>query len=151
MNYEHLNEASRILNKEHVSAPASQPLLVATSLTSYIRTSDSQLSLGPGPFAKALEAASTVQAVSVGKPGKEFFEGCVRSMGAGAGASQDGRIAIVGDDVVNDLGGGAIELGFWRVLGTVFTSFIQVLSPTTAGCLFLHLTILFFRSLFPRV
>jgi hypothetical protein len=46
---------------------------------------------------RALEAANTVQA------GKAFFEGYVGSMDAGS--SQDGKIAIVGDDVVNDLGG----------------------------------------------
>jgi ribonucleotide monophosphatase NagD (HAD superfamily) len=101
MNYEHSNEAFRILSGEYLrdGHQTRKPLLVATSLTRYIRTSDSRLSLGPGPFAKALETAGRVQAVCVGKPEKAFFEGCMRSMCGDLGG-EEGKVAIIGDDIL---------------------------------------------------
>lgn len=118
--YEHLNAAFRVL----LSTPPKP--LIATHRAKYIRFADSEpskskpphetLSLGPGPFVAALETAAGVQAEVVGKPSRTFFETVIDSFGEDE-LPEDGRIAIVGDDVETDLGGGAVELGLWRVLG----------------------------------
>ncbi len=109
--YEHLNTAFRIL----LSTPPKP--LIATHRAKYIRTQSStdSLSLGPGPFVAALEAATGVQAEVVGKPSRTFFEMVIDDF-AEDELLPEGRIAIVGDDVETDLGGGAVELGLWRVL-----------------------------------
>ncbi|KIP06081.1 hypothetical protein PHLGIDRAFT_107411 [Phlebiopsis gigantea 11061_1 CR5-6] len=124
LSYANLNTAFRIL----LASP--QPPLIATHRAKYIRVaSDSQdasraqdsasLSLGPGPFVAALEAATGVQAEAVGKPTRAFFETVISDFSFETLSdtfSEDARIAIVGDDVETDLGGGAVELGLWRVL-----------------------------------
>lgn len=60
-----------------------------------------------------------MQATVVGKPSRAFFETVIDSFDPEefACGEQEGKIAIVGDDVETDLGGGAVELGLWRVLG----------------------------------
>jgi len=78
--------------------PRSDYPFIATHRARYVGDSDGALSLGPGPFVAALENASGRTAEIVGKQGRE------------------GVVAVVGDDIQNDLGGGAVELGFWRVL-----------------------------------
>lgn len=78
------------------------------------------LSLGIGPFVRALELASGVQAEIVGKPTRRFFEMALERMRAiypEAGEMQPSDVGIIGDDVVNDLGEGARELGMRRILG----------------------------------
>lgn len=126
--YDHLNAAFRIL----LSSPPKP--LIATHRAKYIRVAQSPvnsstgstsnphetLSLGPGPFVAALETATGVQAEVVGKPSRAFFETVIDSFNEDElGPLEDGaRIAIIGDDVETDLGGGALELGLWRVLGT---------------------------------
>lgn len=113
--YEHLNTAFRVL----LSRPP--PPLIATHRAKYIRVegkaqdSHETLSLGPGPFVAALEDAAGVQAEVVGKPTRAFFETVIDSFDASE-LSAEGTVAIIGDDVETDLGGGAVELGFWRVL-----------------------------------
>jgi len=118
------------------------PPLIATHKAKYVQT-ESGLSLGPGPFVLALENASGAQAHVVGKPTKEFFQMVIddftadelpiptntehgdnspRIVGLGAMSVScpptfTGRIAVIGDDVEADLGGGAVELGLWRILG----------------------------------
>lgn len=70
-----------------------------------------------GGFVSALEQASDVQAEVVGKPTRSFFEICLRSLLRDFVREADWTsVAIVGDDVDNDLGGGAIELGLQRIL-----------------------------------
>ncbi|KAF4574265.1 hypothetical protein EYR36_005598 [Pleurotus pulmonarius] len=142
--YHHLNTAFRILTGEHrrhhtsrLPAPAptspndsnrdgngSNSLLgtpvpiplIATHKAKYLESaSPPGLSLGPGPFIAALEYATGVQAHVLGKPTKEFFGAVIDSLPQGVHEAV-GRVAIVGDDVEADLGGGAIELGLWRVL-----------------------------------
>ena len=126
------------------SAPSlrSSSPLIATHKAKYIQT-ESGLSLGPGPFVLALENASGARAHVVGKPTKEFFQMVIddftadelpkpthtehgddspRIVGHGAMSTSRpptfrGRIAVIGDDVEADLGGGAVELGLWRILG----------------------------------
>lgn len=128
--YENLNTAFRILKGEH-SSQGSRPNtheksrripLIATHKAKYMQ-SESGLSLGPGPFVTALESATGLQAHVVGKPTKEFFEMVIRDMQDDSSARDDDpfsgnqRIAIIGDDVEADLGGGALELNLWRILG----------------------------------
>ena len=78
------------------------------------------LSLGIGPFVKALELASGVQAEIVGKPTRRFFEMAIerlKGLHPEVGDIHPGDVGVVGDDVVNDLGQGARELGMKRILG----------------------------------
>lgn len=109
--YDTLTAAFRILK-----SPSKSPTpLIATHKAKYIQTSTG-LSLGPGPFVSALEQASGIAAEVVGKPSRKFFELVINSFEPHV-FDAAGRIAIVGDDVEADLGGGAIELGLYRVLG----------------------------------
>ena len=76
------------------------------------------LSLGPWPFVAAPESATGIHAETVGKPGRAFFETVIASFGFDDKADHEGgRIVIIGDDIETDLGGAAVELGLWRVLG----------------------------------
>lgn len=115
--YDHLNTAFRILTGEHTqNAGLSRNIpLIATHKAKYIETSSPKgLSLGPGPFVTALEEASGVNAQIVGKPTADFFQTVISDLRLNSDA---GQVAVVGDDVEADLGGGAVELGLWRVLG----------------------------------
>ena len=122
-NYDHLNIAFRTL----MSKPPKP--FIATHRARYIRVSsdssessntqntDNTLSLGPGPFVAALETAAGVQAQVVGKPSRAFFESVISSLPDSSSVNEESKTAIIGDDVETDLGGGAVELGLWRVLG----------------------------------
>lgn len=132
--YEHLNTAFRILTGEDdrtasgSSAESSRQCvpLIATHKAKYIEKDDPPgLSLGPGPFVTALENATGFEAHVVGKPTKTFFELVINDFSASElnqnwedeDEGSTGKIAVIGDDVEADLGGGALELGLWRVLG----------------------------------
>jgi HAD superfamily hydrolase (TIGR01450 family) len=125
--YSHLNAAFRILVGETQGATSPSSLksgfdlpLIATHKAKYIQTQfPPGLSLGPGPFVTALENASGRKAFVVGKPTKAFFEAVISNfLPSELPEDRGGKIAIIGDDVEADLGGGAIELGLWRILGT---------------------------------
>ncbi|KAI0260722.1 HAD-like domain-containing protein [Gloeopeniophorella convolvens] len=116
--YAALNAAFRVLMSEHRSQRGHSRLncpLIATHRSRYIGDSDGALSLGPGPFVAALENASGRNAEIVGKPERRFFELVLNSLESET-QGRDGVVAIIGDDVQSDLGGGAVDLGFWRVL-----------------------------------
>lgn len=114
--YAHLNTAFRILKGEEDRSGRTVPL-IATHKAKYIERDDPPgLSLGPGPFVTALEEAAGCKAHVVGKPTKTFFE-LVTNDFSPSELPEHGKIAVVGDDVEADLGGGAVELGLWRVLG----------------------------------
>ena len=128
LDYEHLNTAFRILKGETPVANAGHPpYLIATHRAKYFQSNTGQLSLGPGPFVAALENAAgpNLHVKVVGKPERGFFEMVINDFGdLGKSANPNamesadpGRIAVIGDDIEADLGGGAIELGLWRVLG----------------------------------
>lgn len=125
LDYEHLNTAFRILNGEisGASHKHSTTHLIATHRARYFQSSSGSLSLGPGPFVAALENAAgpNVRVKVVGKPEVAFFEMVINDFGVLdnklSSSSSAPRIAVIGDDVEADLGGGAIELGLWRVLG----------------------------------
>lgn len=78
----------------------------------------------------ALETAANVKAQILGKPTRDFFEVVIESLASngieremwvnshpGHRDSASRSIIIVGDDVNNDLGGGALELNLRRILG----------------------------------
>ncbi|KZT62386.1 hypothetical protein CALCODRAFT_446211, partial [Calocera cornea HHB12733] len=124
LSYPRLNEAFRILARERPSSPTPAPLnvkaqdlpkpaLIATHRARYFADTDGALSLGPGPFISALEEAADVKAEIVGKPSRVFYELSLEGLGR-EGANEE--VAMVGDDVRSDLGQGAVECGFLRVL-----------------------------------
>src|SRR6266702_1917750 len=117
--YVTLNTAFRVLMNEHDTQrgrPRSDYPFIATHRSRYVGDSDGALSLGPGPFVAALENASGRTAEIVGKPERKFFELVLGSLASNV-QGREGVVAVVGDDIQSDLGGGAVELGFWRVLG----------------------------------
>lgn len=114
--YDRLTTAFRVLISNS-SAP-----LIATHKARYIRTPDGELSLGPGPFVAALEDAigDNERAEIIGKPSRAFYERVLSSFSEkplGKESTKWDNVAIIGDDVQADLGGGASEVGLWRVLG----------------------------------
>ena len=131
-NYVALNTAFRVLMGEHHTQrgqPRPDCPLIATHRAQYIGDSDGALSLGPGPFVAALENATGKTAEIVGKPERKFFELVLNSFPSDV-QEQEGIVAVIGDDIQNDLGDGAVELGFWRVLGTHISSFLLVMTMT---------------------
>jgi len=68
------------------------------------------LVLDQGPFVAALELAAGRPATLVGKPSSEFFRAAIRLLGV-----EPSRIAVVGDDLDVDVGGGQ-ALGMRGVL-----------------------------------
>jgi HAD superfamily hydrolase (TIGR01458 family) len=116
--YVTLNTAFRVLMGEHHTQrgqPRPDYPLIATHRARYIGDSDGALSLGPGPFVAALENATGRTAEIVGKPERKFFELVLNSLGSDV-QDREGVVAVIGDDIQSDLGDGAVELGFWRVL-----------------------------------
>ncbi|KIM32118.1 hypothetical protein M408DRAFT_14632 [Serendipita vermifera MAFF 305830] len=126
--YNTLNQAFRILSSSNGQRPI--PLLT-THRARYVRSSSGELSLGPGPFVTTLEVGvgDGCKAEIVGKPARAFFEVCLRDLGVGRKrdiSDEDGQrdgeelkadhVAIIGDDIEADLGGGALELGLNRIL-----------------------------------
>lgn len=126
LSYEPLNKAFRILkgepiSKDNASPRTKQATLIAPHASLFQQSQETEdlpagLSLGIGPFVKALEAASGVQAELVGKPTKKFFQLAIDRVEDQYGKIE-GDIGVVGDDVKNDLGEGARELGLKRILG----------------------------------
>lgn len=117
--YDHLNTAFRILFGEHDSqklnhkdTKTSIPL-IALHKARFIESSGHGLMLGPGPFVAALENATGKEAEVLGKPSKAFFQTVIESL------DYEGPyecIAVIGDDIQTDLGGGATDLRLWRIL-----------------------------------
>ncbi|CAO3681112.1 unnamed protein product [Umbelopsis ramanniana] len=104
--YATLNSAFRLIMD--TEAP-----LIAVHKARYFADKDEKLSLGPGGFVQALEYATGTTATVVGKPTKSFFELAVAELGM-SGMPQN--VAMIGDDVLADLGEGATEMGFYRYL-----------------------------------
>ncbi|KAF9909519.1 hypothetical protein EC991_008501 [Linnemannia zychae] len=137
-NYDTMNKAFKILLDTKTTAESQTkaevgveetPRLIAVHKAKYFADKDqTDLSMGPGGFVQALEFATGVQSHVVGKPQKAFFELAIQNMGLSLstpppppptetttqGAYQG--IVMIGDDVEQDLGGGAAELGLVRYL-----------------------------------
>ncbi|KAJ2384287.1 hypothetical protein GGI23_006962 [Coemansia sp. RSA 2559] len=103
--YEHMNCAFRAL--------LDGADLIGIHRAKYYAQAENQLSMGPGGFVAALEYAAGKQAALVGKPAKEFYQLALADMGL-SGAPES--VAMIGDDVLADLGGGAQDLGLQRYL-----------------------------------
>jgi HAD superfamily hydrolase (TIGR01458 family) len=101
-----LNKAFRILINDRNTS------LIAIHKAKYFAEPDG-LSLGPGPFVEALEYASGVKATVVGKPEKSFYELALKDMDL---LNDANHVVMIGDDIANDLGSGAKELGLIRYL-----------------------------------
>jgi HAD superfamily hydrolase (TIGR01458 family) len=99
--YEPLNRAFRLL--------MDGAELIALQRNRYWLTPDG-LSLDVGPFVAALEYASGLDAVVVGKPAAAFFETVLATL-----AIQTDRAIMIGDDVESDVGG-ALAAGLAGVL-----------------------------------
>ncbi|EPQ29999.1 uncharacterized protein PFL1_02672 [Pseudozyma flocculosa PF-1] len=129
-----LDEAFRLISGEYVGRGGSQKArLIATHRALYHRPStDSPLSLGPGAFIAALEAAARLDASTTticGKPSRTFLQECLGGLereGPGRDGDGDGqgdaatttktKNVIIGDDVEADLGGDTTLLELERVL-----------------------------------
>jgi ribonucleotide monophosphatase NagD (HAD superfamily) len=144
LSYSDLNRAFRILKSEPVTFPGptaahrpsqkkKAPALIAPHAALFHQAPDGELpaglSLGIGPFVRALELASGVQAELVGKPTRKFFELAINRLrenhpefgkeSVSEVVLDTRNVAVVGDDVINDLGEGASQLGLKRILGTL--------------------------------
>jgi len=91
-NYKNLNQAFQIIMKK--SCP-----FYSLGLGKYYRE-DGDLTLDVGPFAKAIEFATSVPPVVVGKPSPHFFKTALDDIGIKAEEA-----LMVGDDIVSDVGG----------------------------------------------
>ncbi|KAG2222542.1 hypothetical protein INT45_002673 [Circinella minor] len=105
--YQYMNEAFRLL----INNPSIP--LIAVHKAKYFADKDEKLSMGPGGFVEALEYATGTKATIVGKPTKSFFELALKQIGM---LDNPENVAMIGDDINNDLGGGALELGLHRYL-----------------------------------
>lgn len=68
------------------------------------------LMLSAGPYVAALEYATGKSATVIGKPSRRFFELALHDLGLPAS-----RVAMVGDDIITDIGG-AINAGMRAIL-----------------------------------
>jgi HAD superfamily hydrolase (TIGR01458 family) len=100
--FESLNRAFRLIHERGAS-------LIGLGRTRYWKGPHG-LQLDVGPFLAALENATGKRAVVFGKPESAFFDGLVEDLDLPAD-----RIAMVGDDVVADVGG-AMDAGLVGVL-----------------------------------
>ena len=98
-----LNRAFRLLMQ---SPP---PALIALGMTRYWRAPDG-LRLDVGAFVSALEFASGVTPVVLGKPAAAFYETALGLLGCRAGEA-----VMIGDDIRGDIGG-ALAAGLDAVL-----------------------------------
>ncbi|WRT65624.1 uncharacterized protein IL334_002569 [Kwoniella shivajii] len=136
LSYDNLNLAFRILKSEPISCSSSssssspssgsgdgkKAALIAPHKAMYQQspsTSDlpAGLSLGIGPFVTALEESTGEKAYIVGKPTKRFFELAIERLQYKCQIElRKEDVGVIGDDVINDLGQGAIDLGLKRIL-----------------------------------
>lgn len=90
--YRVLNQAFRLIKNG--------AKLVGLQKNRYWQTLDG-LALDVGPFVAALEYATETEATIIGKPSRAYFETAVNDMGL-----PSGRVAMIGDDLDTDIGGG---------------------------------------------
>jgi HAD superfamily hydrolase (TIGR01458 family) len=91
LTYEAMNQAFRLL--------MDGAALLAMHTNMYWRTKDG-LQLDSGPFVRALEIATSKQAVVLGKPSGAFFAQALATIGV-----QAHEAVMVGDDIENDISG----------------------------------------------
>jgi len=91
-NWDNLNKVFELINNNHA-------ILIALHKNKYCKR-DGKISLDLGPFVNALEYASSVEAVIIGKPEKEFFNLAIDSLNL-----KKNEIAMIGDDIMSDIAG----------------------------------------------
>lgn len=91
--YPTLNRAFRLLMAEP------RPLLIALGMTRYWRAPDG-LRLDTAPFVAALQHATGVEPIVLGKPARPFFETALTAAGSTAAET-----LMVGDDIRSDIAG----------------------------------------------
>ncbi|XP_062330767.1 phospholysine phosphohistidine inorganic pyrophosphate phosphatase isoform X1 [Osmerus eperlanus] len=91
--YQNLNGAFRVL------IGLEKPLLFSLGRGRYYKETDG-LKLDVGVYMKALEYACDVEAEVIGKPAPMFFQSVLNNMGI-----QPQEALMIGDDLVNDVGG----------------------------------------------
>ncbi|ESO97211.1 hypothetical protein LOTGIDRAFT_226773 [Lottia gigantea] len=91
--YETLNKAFQLL------VSLDMPLLFSLGRGKYYNE-NGKLALDVGCYMKALEYACDIQAEIVGKPSRSFFNAALEDMSVSAD-----QVVMIGDDVVNDVGG----------------------------------------------
>jgi len=91
--FQTLNSAFRLLMKQP------QPQLIALGMTRYWQANDG-LRLDVAPFIVALEYASGIQAIVLGKPAKPFYQAAIDILG-----TAPGEIIMLGDDIHGDVKG----------------------------------------------
>ncbi|WP_020407550.1 TIGR01458 family HAD-type hydrolase [Hahella ganghwensis] len=96
LNYDNLNRAFRLCMQGAT--------LIGIGMNRYFKD-DEGLMLDAGAFIHGLEWAANIEAVVMGKPGREFFDQVVASTGFSAG-----ECLMVGDDVLGDVEG-AVRAG----------------------------------------
>ena len=90
-NYHSLNRAFRLLMSEP------RPELVALGMSRYWHSGQG-LALDVGPFIKALEFASGVKAIVMGKPATSFFKSAVELLNL-----KCSNVLMIGDDLISDI------------------------------------------------
>ncbi|XP_018766077.1 phospholysine phosphohistidine inorganic pyrophosphate phosphatase isoform X2 [Serinus canaria] len=124
--YANLNEAFRLL------IGMEKPVLISLGKGRYYKETDG-LKLDVGAYMKALEYACDIQAEVVGKPSKRFFESALAELGV-----PPEQAIMIGDDIVNDVGG-AQQCGMRALqVRTGKFSFSSLSNPGTVkeGCSF---------------
>lgn len=91
-NFEALNAAFRVLDNG--------ALFLALAANRVFRDDDGELSMDAGAFVRALEYASGVKALLIGKPAPAFFAAAAASMGCTLS-----ELAMIGDDAEADVAG----------------------------------------------
>jgi HAD superfamily hydrolase (TIGR01458 family) len=91
--FERLNQAFQLL----MAIPP--PRLVALGMTRYWRTA-SRLQLDAGPFVSALQYATGLEPVILGKPARAFFATAADQLGL-----DPGELLMIGDDIRGDIQG----------------------------------------------
>lgn len=113
-----LDECFRLLSGEY--GRMKSVALIATHRALYHRPGEGEaLSLGPGAFVAALEAACHRDASSTtvcGKPSEAFLQECIAGMIRDGESMNEYTNIIIGDDLDADLGKGTCQLGLHRVL-----------------------------------
>jgi|LUMJ01.1.fsa_nt_gb HAD superfamily hydrolase (TIGR01458 family) len=91
-NFDKLNHAFQIINNN-------KPLIVALHKNRYCKR-EGKLGLDLGPFVAALEYASSIKSILIGKPEKNFFNLAIEDM-----KLNNEDVVMIGDDIVADIEG----------------------------------------------
>ena len=95
--YKHFNWES--LNKAFGLITNNEAKLIALHKNKYCER-NGKITLDLGPFVHALEYATSIQSVIIGKPDKEFFNLAIDSLNL-----KKNEIAMIGDDILSDIAG----------------------------------------------